>query len=337
MPIWRRLGHARKHLTFIAIFSLGLALGLASVRFYGHRQKAVGEELVETRASGFKFVKPLMECDDADKSELRSFKAEVEEVVRQVVGAGYASRVSVYFRDLNNGPWFSVNPEEDFIPASLLKVPTMIGVLRAAERDPDFLRAKATIPPGFPIDTAMARNNREPMVAGAAYTVEDLLFRMIVYSDNSAAIMLNNLLPKGFEEVTYRELGVGFHEGAGRSEWLSVETYASFFRILFNATYLNREMSERALALLARSDLPPGLPDLAPAGVEVAKKYGHYKLSEAGEADQLHVCGIVYYPQSPYLVCVMTRGSDTANLSAAIGKITSEIFRHVDRQRIGPG
>lgn len=335
MSFWRRLGHARKTLTFIAIFALGLALGLASVRFYGHSRKPVGGEMVETRASGYKFVKPLVECDPADKSELRSFKSEVESVVGQVVDAGYASRVSVYFRDLNNGPWFSVNPEEDFIPSNLLKVPTMIGVLRVAEKTPAFLQAKETVPQGFPIDASMALNNRETLKVGATYTVEDLLFRMIVYSDNSAAIMLNNLLPKDAEERTYRELGVGFHEKSGRTEWLSVETYASFFRILFNATYLNREMSEKALAFLAHSDLPPGLPNLAPPGVEVAKKYGHYRLDGAGETDQLHVCGIVYYPKRPYLVCVMTRGSDTKNLAVAIGKITTEIYKHVDRQRVG--
>lgn len=327
------MGHAPRILTVLAVFALGIALGAASVRYYGKPARGSGDGVVETRSSGFRFIKPLVECESTNKTELKSFREEVDTVVKQVVGAGYASYVSVYFRDLNNGPWFSINPEDDFIPASLLKVPTMISALHIAERDPAFLKRKEVIPANFPIDQSVKLQNHEPLTPGASYSVDELLYRMIVYSDNSAALMLSSLLPKGVEQDTYRELGVGFHEVKGKEDWLSVETYSSFFRVLFNATYLNREMSEKAMALLANSDLPQGMPDLAPTGVAVARKFGHSKVAGSVGVEQLHLCGIVYYPGNPYLVCVMARGEDGKNLSSAIGEVTEEIFKHVDRQR----
>lgn len=51
-----------------------------------------------------------------------------------------ADNVSLYFRDLNNGPWISINGQEKFSPASLLKVPLMIALFKIAEQDPQFLK-----------------------------------------------------------------------------------------------------------------------------------------------------------------------------------------------------
>ncbi len=49
------------------------------------------------------------------------FKDRVNELVEGMLSAGRASHISVYFRDLNNGPWFGINEKEEFSPASLLK------------------------------------------------------------------------------------------------------------------------------------------------------------------------------------------------------------------------
>lgn len=98
---------------------------------------------------------------------------------------------------------------------------------------------------------------------------------------------------------------------------LTVKEYASFFRILFNSSYLSADNSERALNLLAHTEYHDALP--SPQGVVVAHKFG-----EAGTENierQLHDCGIVYLPDHPYLACIMTRGRDAEKLK--LGSRTS--------------
>ena len=91
----------------------------------------------EVRAGGYKFINPLLECRSAsdafENKELRPFKKKIEKFVKNKLDTKSVSNLAVYFRDLNNGPWFSIGPTANFTPASLLKVPLMIAILKEAE------------------------------------------------------------------------------------------------------------------------------------------------------------------------------------------------------------
>jgi hypothetical protein len=129
-------------------------------------------------------------------------------------------------------------------------------------------------------------------------------------------------------------MGIGFRQHLGESGYISVEDYAAFFRILFNASYLGHEASEKALALLARVEFTQGLRAGVPAEVEVAHKFGEFRLP-AGEQQpfQLHDCGIVYASRSPYLLCVMTRGERVEPLPGVIAEVSRTVYESVSTQR----
>jgi hypothetical protein len=166
-----------------------------------------------------------------------------------------------------------------------------------------------------------------PLVAGQAYSVEDLLFRMIVHSDNFAAAVLTEQ-PDVDVEMTLKEMGVPLVISNGQV-WLRVNSYASMFRILFNATYLDVEHSTMALRLLSQSKFTKGLFGGLPGDVVVAHKFGERGL---GDDFQLHDCGIVYVPKTPYLLCVMTRGKTFENLSEAIQSISKIVYSNTTQQ-----
>jgi beta-lactamase class A len=67
-----------------------------------------------------------------------------------------------------------------------------------------------------------------------------------------------------------------------------------------------------------------------PAGIPVAHKFG--ETGQVGGERQLHDCGIVYYPNSPYILCIMTRGNNFEELPNIIKQISSEVYKHVDGQ-----
>ena len=66
---------------------------------------------------------------------------------------------------------------------------------------------------------------------------------------------------------------------------------------------------------------------LLPKNIIVAHKFG--ESGELGKEVQLHDCGIVYSPQHPYLICVMTKGKDFKNLENVIRSISKIAYERL--------
>ena len=48
---------------------------------------------------------------------------------------------------------------------------------------------------------------------------------------------------------------------------------------------------------------------------------------------QLHDCGIVYYSNHPYLLCVMTKDKTIENLADAIKDISHLVYEEINKQQ----
>lgn len=305
---------------------------------FGVSQSRIVQTLAEERGQeahlqqGYAYTNPLLSCEVAQEAtfqELFPFKSHVEEVIQQAKDRGDVSLASVYFRDLNDGPWFGINETESFYPASLLKLPIMMGMFKKAEADSSFLEKK------LPYDEKTASLTEDiqaqPLQTGKEYTMLQLLEQMMIHSDNAVANMLVQADTPAVLSV-YKDLGVKLNVDSNPSDpQLTVRQYSSFFRILFNSSYLSRALSERALEILTRTSFTNGLVAGVPKEVKVAHKYGERTWSDS-ESKQLHDCGIVYYPKKPYLLCVMTRGTDFEKQSKLISAISSTVFQSVNQQ-----
>jgi len=233
------------------------------------------------------------------------------------------SHVSIYLRDLNNGPWIGINENEKFSPASLMKVPILISYLKWTEDEPGLLDKKFKVT--MTREETISQNISSPqqVVSGQEYSVKELLDYMILYSDNLAAnTLLQNIDTRRLDE-TYVDLGVAIPDLNNPENFITVREYASFFRMLFNSSYLSRETSERALELLSRVSFDKGIVAGVPAYISVAHKFGERRLPDSV---QLHDCGIVYRSNSPYLLCIMTRGQNFSDMEAVIKELSSISF-----------
>jgi beta-lactamase class A len=244
---------------------------------------------------------------------------------------------SVYFRDLDAGPTMGINEHTDYIPASLLKVPLVLTYLDLSESDPGLLGQK--IPYGSGVAERVPNQTFKPSTLlreGALYTVKELIEHAIVNSDNVAAELLyehlDTLGGKALLSETYRNLGIIEMGSDLDKEAVNTKSYGSIMRMLYNASYLNQENSELFLKLLSESEFKDGLRAGVPESITVAHKFGE-RFAEDGRK-QLHDCGIVYFPRNPYLLCVMTKGSDFGKLAAVIKTISSEVYKEVDSRRI---
>lgn len=290
----------------------------------------------EMRLGGTGLTNPLLECEigrDTIASRKEDFTPELEDIVDGIKQENAVEDIAVYFRDLNNGPIVGANQESSFAPASLLKVPVLIAYLRYAEDRPDVLDELITYDKPYDVGYVQQFAPSVPLELGRTYTARELLEIMTKYSDNQALVLLFNKLPARYQEELYVLLGVDpglITDPTGR---LTIRQYSIFFRILFNASFLSQAHSEYALRLLTDSTFVDGVRAGVPGDIEIAHKFGERRTT--GGLQQFHDCGIVYYPNHPYLLCVMTRGNNVDSLIDSIKDVSEFVYEKVDEQYRG--
>lgn len=290
-------------------------------------------------SSTFRFIDPLLGYELPPRGNVepfRTIRSEVASVVTEVTRARQAANVSVYYRDLGTGSWFGIDEDRTYAPASLAKVPLMIAYLKLAEQHPDllkrrvpFLHARGTAP-----EQNVAPTVR--LVPGRTYTVNELIRAMIVHSDNEAAYLLQAAADPTALAAVYADLSIDPPDFQNPRDTMTPETFARFFRFLYNGTYLTRDLSEYALELLSESTFDRGLMAGAPAGISIAHKFGERIFADGAAGAptaELHDCGIVYHPQHPFLLCVMSRGWDLDVLASTIARIAEAAYAGVDSIR----
>ena len=291
--------------------------------------------VTETRNSqNYRFINPLLECESSNFSQnaaLQPLRNQLNDSIENTDNK-QVSHVSVYYRDLNNGPWIGIDENENFSPASLVKVPLMIAYFKAAETDPGLLGQTIPVPGTFNHQQTILP--QITLTPNQTYTVEELINRMIIYSDNQAYELLQEYIDNQILVKTYTDLGIDISQAYDdpTGNIISVKSYASFFRILFNASYLNKDTSEKALKLLSQTKYDQGIvKGVADPLISVSNKFGERTYLETGER-QLHDCGIVYAPAKPYLLCIMTRGSNFPLMEKIINDVSSLVFQTVNSQ-----
>jgi beta-lactamase class A len=295
-------------------------------------KKNTEDNTLEQRAGGsYKFINPLLECDNFQPSRLNSLikiETELKNYITQSLTKGTSNHISFYFRSLNGGPWIGIDEHHNYSPASLLKVPIMIGVLKKAEKEPGLLSRKINY--SYLRDKEYVPNIKDQLIkVGNAYKVQELIKSMIEHSDNEAKELLVEILGEQELIQVLEEIGVNTKGVNLSQDFVSVKAYSSFFRLLFNATYLNREMSELALNILNTSAFKKGIPAQLPTNMVVSHKFGERGFIDS-DKKQLHDCGIVYLPNNPYLVCIMTKGDNFDELTQVIADISGIVYKNVN-------
>ncbi len=285
---------------------------------------------VRSKANPYPLISPLLAYETPESGLQGKYKELKGELQKYIDINKDSGKISVYFRDLGKGQWIGVNQENEYSPASLLKVLIMIAYFRQAENDPTILKARFLYTDELKrlIDTtAFAETTK--LIPGNYYDVDSLIKLMIVDSDNGAKDLLYKHIDNQALTEFYAALGLS-GENKNSQYTISPKTYAYFFRLLYNATFLNAEYSNQALTILSEATFDEGLVAGVPKEITVAHKFG--ERIEAGKnitTVELHDCGIIYAPQKPYLLCVMTQsGSLEKNKKtiSEISKITYDIF-----------
>lgn len=324
----------------LAAVSFGAFIGRGTGMLSGIYENS-SEELSTDSGGEFRFIRPVRGLRSPDSArasrELKPFRYKVDALIQGKLSAGEASTVSVFFRDLKSGHWFGIREQEAFSPESLLKLPLMVAYFKWAESNPRVLRRKILYA-GSEDEIGLQRTKASKLFEkGKSYTVDDLILRMIAYDDADAHALLMTNLPPGYLDRVFKDIYANY-DPAKKDDAVTFSAYASFFSVLYNASYLSNEMSEKALRYLSRSAFRDGIVAGIPPNVDCAIKSGERAMqADAGggiekQIKQLHEFGIIYYPGRPYLIGVMARGEDSGKLTNVIRDVTTMIYEEIDRQ-----
>lgn len=260
--------------------------------------------------------------------------------IAQKILANQTTHISVYFRNLNNWNRFGINEKEVFSPASLMKLPLLMAYLKGLQNEPGIFNIK--LPFTTKIEETHYKQDILPekqIEVWKEYTVKELIEYMIMYSDNQAAALLEQHVPPQAYHNVFLDNGFPFPEQVTSDGDLQIKItdYASLFRILFNASYINKDLSEYALRLLSKTTFTEWLVAWVPKHIKIAHKFGERwkKMPNGTIEKQLHDCGIIYYPKHPYILCVMTRWYDRNILKQTVAAISQLIYQKIDNQYTG--
>ena len=282
-----------------------------------------------TTHSQYTFIDPLLMIKGVNNSPAyASMKAQVASYIAKQQANGLFS-ASVDFRDIDVPDGFTLSGSQMYTPASLDKVPLMMAYYKIAETDPTILSKEIEYPGTTDADSTESIKSTVQLTPGATYTIEELIEHMIRYSDNNATDLLKDYLNTtnnaGAYTTVFSDLGIDPSTINDYTDNMTVVQYSVFLRALYNATYLNWDDSEHALQLLSETDFSAGIESGVPNDTLVAQKFGEVKLVDSSNkllGRELNNCGIIYYPDHPYLLCIMTRATGD-NIQALENEVES--------------
>lgn len=302
-------------------------------------QKTDNSDGVITRDANneYKLTNPILDYEDLSSGNNSAIPVGlINNKIDDLKEQSGLSHISLYYRDLNNGQWIGIEEKEEFYPASLLKVPTMMAFLKSIESEIEVLNERKVIDIKDDIKVEQNVSFLATVIVGEEYSYLEILDSMITKSDNIAAqTILNNTDTKEIKNV-FSSVGAPFVD-TKTEPIIRVKDYAGFFRVLYNASYLNREMSELALEILSISEYKKGLVAGVPPTITVAHKFGERSIvaenngNQEVEQVQLHDCGIIYYPKKPYILCIMTLGKDFKVQEVAIQELSKFVYDQISK------
>lgn len=283
----------------------------------------------------YKFIKPILNSGYGNEEEaLKWFPAErkMKTLVQDVIAENPNIETGVFFLNLKNSGWFSVNASNTFIPASLLKLPMLMSYFKLSETEKDLFDQKITYE-GKDFNSTQNLGNGT-IIPGNTYSIKELMEEMIINSDNNALQLLYKYRKDSLRSI-FDDMKIPLpytDDEIASKDFVTTRDIGRFLLVLYNASYLTPGDSEEALKILSKAVFKDGIAAGIPSDITVSNKYGERQLMQ-GEKSlriELHDCGIVYHPRTPYILCVMTKGGDLDSEKLHIQKISKKIYDAVD-------
>lgn len=232
---------------------------------------------------------------------------------------------AVAIKDVDTGRGMLLDADRTFYAASLFKLFVMYEVyhqralglldldevLELTERHASYDLGTLSLPPGSHL------------------TVADALWRMITFSDNATAILLQDRV--GAWNINQNMKAIGL-QGSRLTPELptTAADVLLFLEMLARGQAVDEATSAAMVHLMLHQQVRDRIPRLLPPGTPVANKTGNW-------TGMAHDAGIVYGPRSTFVFVALTSDlPDTAAGSAAIARMALAAYEYLNGPGAGP-
>lgn len=229
----------------------------------------------------------------------------------------------LYFEYLPSGNSIGVNEKRQYVFASLLKVPLVMGVYHRIEQGKIYPTQVLTI----------RKENLDPYFGelwkqgvGAQITLIDAIRLTLTKSDNTAKSLLFYAVPAGTIEDVFDALDIP-KSLDGNQTVVTPKNYSSILKSLYLASYDNKKDSNEILNFMTQSNFDDKIAFPIPDNIKVAHKIGVYEPTDVQNSIYTD-CGIIYYPKRPYLLCAMAQ-SDEPSARAFMIDVSKIIYDYI--------
>lgn len=238
---------------------------------------------------------------------------------------------SFYFEYLFTGSTIRHGESNAFVGASLMKIPIVMDLYKAAEQGKINLDQEITVRT-TDINKDPQFGNKRNLKAGDVITLREAAKISLVESDNTASLLVFNttqgLLKPEEQAINNLDVETTVKDSSqGKVALISARQYSSFLKCLYFSCFLTPEHSQEILNEITNTDntgkdrIRAGVPK----DITVAQKIGSF--SNITQSD----CGIVYIPDRRYIACIML-DEDGEPANKHIREISKIIYDYVSGQ-----
>lgn len=232
-------------------------------------------------------------------------------------------RIGVFFEYLPSGTSIGINEKEEYLVASLLKVPVAMAAYESIiegklKEDTVLTLDKSHLDPYF--GTLWQEG------PGHKLTVTEAIYLMLKESDNTAARVIFDALPPGAVERIFDQLDIPKVINENQPV-VTPKNYSSILKSLYLSSILPKDASQKILSILTETVFDDRIAAGIPKGIPVAHKIGFHTNTDLNRSIFTD-CGIIYPPNRPFILCVMVQSSE-ANAQTYMKNISSMVYHYV--------
>lgn len=214
---------------------------------------------------------------------------------------------------LDDGTRYSLNENEVFKAASLIKLPVMVALYRESEKRNLDLDTKYYLKG---VDKVAGAGSLYSKPVGYEVTYRDLLRLMGKESDNTAFTIARNLLSDKKITETMQELGMV--KTSLETNETSLADIGNAFENLWQGGVLSEDNRDELFLFLTDTLYENWLADGLPDGIQLVHKYGR-------EVHVVNDAGIAMTPK-PYVIVILTNGVVEREADTTIPLISQIVF-----------
>jgi len=283
-----------------------------------------GEKKVSNQTEKYHLIDPqaaiAIDSNIQNQSKIIHYvelKPQIEDEIKKF---NAEEKAGFFLQDIQTGSWLGINERTGYVPASLLKVPIMISILKKVEREEIKLTDKIEL-----IKNDLDKNSGKVYLKGAGtkITYWELIKEMILSSDNTSKNALKRQLSDSEINAIFTHVGISNPYILQNGQVVTPRGYARILKSLYYSTYLSSDLSEKALDLMTDTEIESLISAGIPYQIQIAHKFSE-------RPDTLGDCGIIYHPTNPYFLCVMVKDielNQARQLITNLSKLTYEFVQ----------